>query len=173
MSNKIAWQDFTVAGGAIARNPAGQLEARLELAEGYTLTFLADATGITLGWRPDEPVFEATRLEDPDDDAGDVHNGEQIDLWTWRQLPAQQRKHMIVVTDGEAIVARRHEISQSMAQYVPADNWQDLAEQARTAVLAQGGLLHQEGPYQCPPELAELGRWELPPAPLADDEADL
>lgn len=158
MTDRIPWQDFTVSSGAIARNPAGQLEGRLELAEGYVLTFLADATGITLGWQPDEPVFEADRLEDPDDDANDIALADH-------QVP----EHMILVADGAAMVARRHPDGLGW-QYVPADNWQDLAEQARTAVLAQGGLLHQEGPYRCPPELAELGRWELPPAPLADDE---
>lgn len=167
MTNKIPWQDFTITGGAIARNPAGQIEARLELAEGYMLSFLADATGISVGWQPDEPVFEATRLEDPDDDTGDI---EQPDLWSWRRLPAQQREYMIVVADGAAIVARRHELPGGAAQYVPADNWQALAEQARAAVLAQGGLLHQEGPYRCPPDLAAQGTWDLPPALVADED---
>lgn len=97
----------------------------------------------------------------------------QTDRWAWRRTPAAQREHKIVVTAGEAIVARRQDLPGGVAQYVAADNWQALAEQARTAVLAQGGLLHQEGPYRCPPELAALGTWDLPPAPLADAEGDL
>ncbi len=161
MSNMIPWQDFTITGGAITRNPAGQIEGRLELAEGYVLSFLADATGITLGWRPDEPVFKATRLEDPDDDANDITLADH-------QVP----EHMILVADGAAMLARRHPDGLGW-QYVPADNWQDLAEQALAEVRRLGGAMNLSGLYRCPPELAELGRWELPPALVADAEDDL
>lgn len=163
MKNMIPWQDFTITGGAIARNPAGQLEGRLELAEGYTLTFLADATGATFGWQPDEPVFEADRLEDPDDEAGDRLIGAQLD-----QVPL----HMILVADGAAMVAKRHPDGLGW-QYVPADNWRALSTLALAEVRLQGGAMNLSGLYRCPPELAELGRWELPPVLVADDEGDL
>lgn len=156
----IPWQDFTITGGAIARNPAGQIEGRLELAEGYMLSFLADATGITLGWWPDEPGFKADRLEDPDDDANDIALADH-------QVP----EYMILVADGAAMVARRHPDGLGW-QYVPADNWQELAEQALAEVYAQGGAMNLSGLYRCPRALAELGRWELPPV-LRGDEDDL
>lgn len=158
MPNMIPWQDFTITGGAITRNPAGQIEGRLELAEGYVLSFLADAAGATFGWRPDEPVFEATRLEDPDDDANDLVLADQ-------QVPP----YMILVADCQALVAKRHPDGLGW-QYVPADNWPALTEQARAEIERQGGALNLSGLYRCPPDLAALGAWNLPPALVADED---
>ena len=169
MPNMIPWQDFTIPGGAIARNPAGQIEGRLELAEGYTLTFLADAAGATFGWLPNEPVFEATRLEDPDDDAGDRPIGAQPDPWGWQRTAEEIPAHMILVADCQAMVAKRHPDGLGW-QYVPADNWPALTEQARAEIERQGGALNLSGLYRCPPDLAELGTWELPPALVADED---
>ena len=110
------------------------------------------------GWRPDEPVFEATRLEDPDDDANDITLADH-------QVP----EHMILVADCQAMVARRHPDGLGW-QYVPADNWAAIEPAALAEVQRQGGGLNLSGLYRCPPDLAAQGAWELPPEPLADED---
>lgn len=62
------WMDFAVEDGAIAVNPAGQIEGRLELAGDFVLTFvMAPDHTCNFGWAPAAPPFMATREEDEDD----------------------------------------------------------------------------------------------------------
>ena len=60
----IDWQQFTVTGGLLSRNAAGQFTGSLQLArdgdgpgDWLTLNFVFDRTGAKWGWRPDEPEF--------------------------------------------------------------------------------------------------------------------
>ena len=60
----IAWQDFDVLGGRLARNAAGQFEGLLELAGGLALAFVFDRAGASWGWQPQDPGFVADRTEE-------------------------------------------------------------------------------------------------------------
>ena len=63
------WMDFAVEDGAIAVNPAGQIEGRLELSNGLALTFvMAPDHTCNFGWAPAAPPFMATRTENEDED---------------------------------------------------------------------------------------------------------
>lgn len=107
------------------------------------------------------------------------YSGQQPEVRSLREVhpPAalldQVPEHMILVADGAAMVARRHPDGLGW-QYVPADNWPALSTLALAEVRLQGGAMNLSGLYRCPRELAELGRWELPPVLRADEEeADL
>ena len=64
----MLWMDLAVVDGAIAVNPAGQIEGRLELGSGLALTFvMAPDHTCNFGWAPTAPPFAATREEDEDD----------------------------------------------------------------------------------------------------------
>lgn len=54
-------QDFTVIGGAIARNDEGLIEGRLLLTGDVTLVFVMDKNGARWHWQPEDPAFAATR----------------------------------------------------------------------------------------------------------------
>ena len=63
------WMDFAVEDGAIAVNPAGQIEGRLELAGDFVLTFvMAPDHTCNFGWAPAAPPFTATRTENEEDE---------------------------------------------------------------------------------------------------------
>ena len=65
----MSWMDFAVQTGAIAVNPAGQIEGRLELAGDFVLTFvMAPDHTCNFGWAPAAPPFTATRTENEDDE---------------------------------------------------------------------------------------------------------
>ena len=65
----MSWMDFAVQTGAIAVNPAGQIEGRLELAGDFVLTFvMAPDHTCNFGWAPAAPPFAATRTENEDDE---------------------------------------------------------------------------------------------------------
>ena len=65
----MLWMDFAVQDGAIAVNPAGQIEGRLALAGDFVLTFvMAPDHTCNFGWAPAAPPFTATRTENEDDE---------------------------------------------------------------------------------------------------------
>ena len=65
----MLWMDLAVVDGAIAVNPAGQIEGRLELAGDFVLTFvMAPDHTCNFGWAPAAPPFMATRTENEDED---------------------------------------------------------------------------------------------------------
>jgi len=58
------WQTFSVRGGVISRNKAGQVEGLLELGQGVTFTFICDPDGSHWTWLPAEPHFVPDELPD-------------------------------------------------------------------------------------------------------------
>ena len=58
----IEWQEFTVVGGYVRRNQAGQHEFGLDIEGGYRLAGVVDRDG-RCDWQGDEPAFEATWRE--------------------------------------------------------------------------------------------------------------
>lgn len=61
------WQTFTVIGGVISRDKAGQIEGMLELAEGVMLTFICNFGEAHWTWLPEEPEFTPDPLENDDE----------------------------------------------------------------------------------------------------------
>jgi hypothetical protein len=65
----LQWQTFSVVGGVISRNAAGQVEGILELGQGAVFTFTCDPDGSHWTWLPEEPNFVS-------DESGDYASGD-------------------------------------------------------------------------------------------------
>lgn len=66
----------------------------------------------------------------------------------------------ISVRNGRAYLSRYVTESDGSFLWESATNALDLEVEALAAVQAQGGDLHANGEYRCPPELAARARWE-------------
>jgi len=61
----------------------------------------------------------------------------------------------ISVVNCRAVVSRW-----SGNELTPADNWEELEDDAISVVQDVGGAINLSGLYPCPPELAQRGVWQ-------------
>lgn len=78
----------------------------------------------------------------------------------YRAGARRPRKFIIDVYNGRATVSKYINAGVGILQYTAAVNWEELEEQAATAVTEQGGAINISGHYRCPPELAEAAVWD-------------
>lgn len=68
--------------------------------------------------------------------------------------------YIIDVVNCRAIVSQRVTGQWGLLEYSAAVNWEELEEEAATAVAAQGGAINISGQYPCPAELVARAIWD-------------
>ncbi len=68
--------------------------------------------------------------------------------------------YIIDVVNCRAIVSQRVTGQWGLLEYSAAVNWEELEEDAATAVAAQGSGINISGQYPCPPELVARAVWD-------------
>lgn len=77
-----------------------------------------------------------------------------------KEVRVMEAPTFINVWNCRAAVSRFVPQSDGSLRLEAAANWQDLEDEAITAVREQGGGINISGHYYCPPELVRRARWQ-------------
>ncbi len=117
-----------------------------------TAVRLMDATGCTYATARKHIAHAARRQVDDTYDPPEWGG--------YRPGAGQPFDYIIDVVNCRAIVSQRVTGQWGLLEYSAAVNWEELEEDAATAVAAQGSGINISGQYPCPPELVARAVWD-------------